>query len=55
MPSPTRTPRSGAPGAPAYYLGRPASWWVTALHGNRPADPTLPAISGETFSPERSS
>jgi hypothetical protein len=32
MPASTRTPQSRPPGAPAYYLGRPASWWLTALH-----------------------
>ena len=31
MPAPTRTPTSRPPGAPAYYLGRPAAWWLTAL------------------------
>jgi hypothetical protein len=31
MPAPTRTPVSRPPGAPAYYLGRPATWWLTNL------------------------
>jgi len=31
MPATTRTPRSRPPGAPAYYLARPATWWVTAM------------------------
>jgi len=32
MPATTRAPQSRPPGAPYYYLGRPASWWITALH-----------------------
>ena len=35
MPAPTRSPQSRPPGAPAYYLGRPASLWLTALHPPR--------------------
>jgi hypothetical protein len=31
MPAPTPTPRSRPSGAPAYYLARPAAWWLTAL------------------------
>ena len=31
MPAPARAPQSRPPGAPAYYLGRPAAWWRTAL------------------------
>ena len=27
----TKSPQPSAHGAPAYYLGRPASWWITAL------------------------
>ena len=30
MAASTRTQRF-YPNAPAYYLGRPASWWITAL------------------------
>jgi hypothetical protein len=32
MPAPTRSPQLRPPGAPAYYLARPASWWLTNLH-----------------------
>jgi hypothetical protein len=31
MPATTRSPRFRPPGAPAYYLARPASWWLTAF------------------------
>jgi len=31
MPSTTQSSRSLPPGAPVYYLGRPAKWWITAL------------------------
>jgi hypothetical protein len=30
MPAPARAPRSRPPGAPAYYLARPASVWIAA-------------------------
>jgi len=36
MPTITRAHQSRPPGAPAYYLGRPAAWWLTALHPPRP-------------------
>jgi len=36
MPATTRAPQSRPPGAPAYYQGRPAAWWLTALHLPRP-------------------
>jgi len=39
MPAPTRTPRFSPPGAPAYYLARPATWWLTAWHHRPPAGP----------------
>ena len=29
MPATTRSPQSRPPGAPAYYLARPASWWLS--------------------------
>jgi hypothetical protein len=32
MPEPTRSPQSRPPSAPAHYLARPASVWITALH-----------------------
>jgi hypothetical protein len=31
MPSTTQSSRSLPPGAPVYYLGRHANWWITAL------------------------
>jgi len=39
----TRTVRPA--GAPAYYLGRPASWWMAAAHRG-PAGPPGPAVAG---------
>ena len=30
MPATTRTPMSRPPSAPAWYLARPAIWWLTA-------------------------
>jgi len=47
MPSTTHSSRSLPPGAPVYYLGRHANWWITALRQQpcghlaqgRPADP----------------
>ena len=32
MPATTRSPRSRPHSAPAYYLARPASVWITTLH-----------------------
>ena len=46
MPATTSTPQSRPNGAPAYYLARPASAWIIALH-HRP--PERPAGSDETF------
>lgn len=37
MPAITRALQSIPPGAPVYYLGRPADWWLTALCPARPA------------------
>ena len=28
----TRSPQSRPNSAPAYYLARPAGWWITVLH-----------------------
>jgi hypothetical protein len=42
MPPTTRTSRSSPPGAPAYYLGRPASWWL----GRQPANRRAEQLSG---------
>jgi hypothetical protein len=53
MPVITRSPRSRPHSAPAYYLGRPASVWITALHRQPPAAPERPAGSGTTCQPER--
>ena len=36
MPTPARPPQSCPPGAPAYYLARPAGVWITALHTRPP-------------------
>ena len=47
----TRAPRSRPPGAPAYYLARPADAWIAALHRRPPR--RLPG-SGAGFPPERS-
>jgi hypothetical protein len=49
----TRSPQSRPHGAPAYYLARPASVWITALHTRPPAGPEQPAGSGTTLPPER--
>jgi hypothetical protein len=54
MPATTRPPMARAAVGAAYYLGRPAAWWIAAVHGSRPAGPRLPAASGEAFSPESS-
>ena len=32
MPAHPRSPQTRPHSAPAYYLARPASWWITALH-----------------------
>ena len=53
MPATTRTPMSRPPSAPAYYLARPAAWWLTALHPPRQprraaAGPAPTALTGRT-------
>ena len=53
MPATTRSPRSRPHGAPAYYLARPASVWITARHTRPPADPEHPAGNGTTLPSER--
>jgi hypothetical protein len=50
MSATTRSLPSRPNSAPAYYLARPASAWITALY-RRP--PGCSAGSGNTFSPER--
>jgi len=44
MTATTRAPQSRPPGAPYYYLGRPASWWITALRPHQ--RPTHRAATG---------
>jgi len=40
----TPTPRIARPaGSPAYYLGRPASWWIAARRQRHPPDRRRPA------------
>ena len=46
MPAPTRAPQSRPPGAPAYYLARTATWWLTALHQHSPHHRTHRAVAG---------
>jgi hypothetical protein len=55
MPATTRSSQSRPHSAPAYYLARPASVWITALHCRPSADPERLAGSGNTFPPERNS
>ena len=38
MPASTGSPHARPNSAPAYYLGRPASWWITTHH-RRPQPP----------------
>jgi hypothetical protein len=52
MPSTTRSPQPRPHGAPAYYLARPASVWIAALHRQPPAGPERSAGSVQ---PERTS
>jgi len=51
MPATTRSPQSGSCSAPAYYLARPASVWITALRRQLSAEPERLAGSGNTFPP----
>ena len=53
MPAPTGSPRSCPHGAPAYYLARPASVWITAFYRQPLADPQQPTGVGTTLPPER--
>lgn len=53
MPARTRSPQTRPHSAPAYYLARPANWWITVLrpqprHPARrtAADPAVPAPDG---------
>ena len=46
MPATTRSPRSRPHSALAYYLTRPASVWISALHRRPQADPERLAGSG---------
>jgi hypothetical protein len=36
MPADTQSRPTRPTGAPAYYLGRPASWWLTSMRRVRP-------------------
>jgi hypothetical protein len=47
----SRSPRSRPNSVPTYYLARPASWWITALHRQPPAG--RPAGNRTAFQPER--
>ena len=38
MPASSGSPHARPNSAPAYYLGRPASWWITTHH-RRPQPP----------------
>jgi hypothetical protein len=51
MPSNTQSRPTRPAGAPAYYLGRPASLWLTALRHMRPPRAGRPA-SRTTTAPE---
>ena len=52
MTATTRSLQSRSHSAPAYYLARPASVWITALRCRPPAEPERLAGSGNTFQPE---
>jgi hypothetical protein len=39
MPESTKSSYSGPQGVPSYYLGRPASWWISALNRAPGANP----------------
>ena len=52
MPAATRSPQSRPHSAPAYYLARPASFWITALHRRPLAGLGQSAGSGKTVPPE---
>lgn len=43
MPAITQSPQTRPHSAPAYYLGRPASWRITALHRHTPQ--LIPALT----------
>jgi hypothetical protein len=49
MPSTTRSPQSRPHGAPAYYLARPASVWITVLHRQPPAALQQPTVHTANF------
>jgi len=53
MPAPNPSPRFRPPGAPAYYLARPATMWITILRTRPPASPPRPAGGGTTLPPGR--
>jgi hypothetical protein len=53
MTATTRSPQSRPHSAPAYYLARPASVWITALRRRLPANPEQLSGTVNAFGPER--
>jgi hypothetical protein len=51
MPATTRSPQSRPPGAPAYYLARPASLWLTAFYRRPGQRPTGHTAAGQAGAP----
>jgi hypothetical protein len=51
MPVITRSPRSRPHSAPAYYLARPASVWITALYHQPPATAGLAVRDARVLTP----
>jgi hypothetical protein len=51
MPVPIRSPRSRPHGAPAYYLTRPASVWITVLHCQPPSTAGLAVRDARVLTP----
>ena len=45
MPAPIPSTQTRPPGAPAYYLARPATWWLTAFRA-APQPSPRPAPAG---------
>jgi hypothetical protein len=53
MPANVQARRSRPHGAPAYYLGRPASWWITATTSGRHKRAPNQAIGATRTSPTK--
>jgi hypothetical protein len=51
MPVRARSPRSRPHSAPAYYLTRPASVWITALHRQPPSTAGLAVRDARVLTP----